>query len=173
MKKYFIIFMIALCAISCKPKADFNKLIKSDYSEALGEFPDSTIKFYEVQTVLDKPITEKVEPIYISASSTIIQIGFDKLKKIDRLYKNGRIKKETVTYLDDAHWMEDFELPVDSININFDVAVKAVRDSGYFPESTYMTLRKPIAPPFKMEYFFGSEQTFYVTVDAITGELRK
>ena len=172
MKKLFIVLMIVLAGVACTPKINFNQLMKTDYANTVIEFPDSVVQFYEVQTVLDKPITKKVEPIYVSASSTIIRIGEDKIKKIDRVFKNGRLKSENIEYLD-GHWMEDFAIPLDSINVSFDTAVKTLRDSSIFPESTYMTFRKPIIPPFRTQYFFGSELTFYVGVDAITGDISK
>ena len=171
MRKFFIICMALLAVVSCKPKVDFVQLMKDDYAAATTEFADSTVRFYEVQTILDKPITVTDEKASVSASTTIIQVG-TKVKQIDRVFKNDRIKEEYVTY-NDGWWIGDFAVPLDSVKLTFNDAVQKLRETNtVLPETTYMTFRKPTAPPFNTEYVFGSEKTFFVYVNAITGEVR-
>ena len=170
MKKIFIILVAILATISCKPKVDFNKLMDADYAAAVSEYPDSVINFYEVETVLDKPITSIDKELNVSTSTTIIQVG-NKVKQIDRTFKNNRIQEENVIY-NDGWWAGDLPIPLDSVKLNFNDAVQRLRETNtVLPETSFMTFRKPASPPFKTYYIFGSEKTFYLFVDAITGEV--
>ena len=90
MKKLFIFIAVLFTVMACDPKVDFNKLMEDDYIAASLEFPNSDIRLYEVQTVMSAPANaEKNE---ILASSTIIQVGKDSVKQIDRTYYRGRIE---------------------------------------------------------------------------------
>lgn len=170
MKKIFIILVAILATISCKPKVDFNKLMDTDYAAAVSEYPDSVVRFYEVETVLDKPINCIDEKLNVSASSTIIQVG-SKVKQIDRTFKNNRIQEENVTY-NNGWWVGDLPIPLDSVKLNFNDAVQRLRETNtVLPETSFMTFRKPASPPFETYYIFGSEKTFYLFVNAITGEV--
>lgn len=170
MKKIFIILVAILATISCKPKVDFNKLMDADYAATVSEYPDSVVHFYEVETVLDKPINCIDEKLNVSASSTIIQVG-NKVKQIDRTFKNNRIQKENVTY-NNGWWVGDLPIPLDSVKLNFNDAVQRLRETNtVLPETSFMTFRKPASPPFETYYIFGSEKTFYLFVNTITGEV--
>ena len=170
MKKFLIIALSLLALVACKPKVDFNKLMQDDYAAAVAEFADSTVRFYEVETVLTTPINLLDEKTSVSASSTIIQVG-TKVKQIDRTFKNDRIKEENVSYLD-GWWAGDLAIPLDSVTLNLTDAIQKLRETNtVLPETTYMTFRKPAAVPFRTQYIFGSEKTFFISVDAITGEV--
>lgn len=170
MKKIFIILVAILATISCKPKVDFNKLMDADYAAAVSEYPDSVVNFYEVEAALDKPITSIDKGLNVSTSTTIIQVG-NKVKQIDRTFKNNRIQEENVTY-NNGWWVGDLPIPLDSVKLNFNDAVQRLRETNtVLPETSFMTFRKPASPPFETYYIFGSEKTFYLFVDAITGEV--
>ena len=169
MKKILFVILAIFAIASCKPKVDFNKLMQDDYAAVVAEFGDS-VKFYEVETVLTKPINLLDDNIAVSASSTIIQAG-NKIKQIDRIFKNSRIKEENVTY-NDGWWAGDFMVELDSVNLNLKDAIQKLHETNtVLPETTYMTFRKPAAPPFRTQYIFGSEKTFFISVDAGTGEV--
>lgn len=168
MKKVFIFIAVLFTVMACNPKVDFNKLMEDDYITASIEFPDSDIKLYEVQTVMSNPANaEKNE---ILASSTIIQVGRDSVKQIDRIYHRGRITEEVET-LKEGIWLGDFEIKLDSIKYSLDDALNIMRQYDSVPSECFMTFRKPVAPPFRMQYIFGSKDTYYMTIDAITGEV--
>jgi hypothetical protein len=39
------------------------------------------------------------------------------------------------------------------------------------PDGDKVTLRQPLSPPFRAVYVFGTVGTFFVSVDALTGEV--
>lgn len=168
MKKIFIFIAALFAVVACNPKVDFNELMEDDYITASIEFPDSDVRLYEVQTVMSNPANaEKNE---ILASSTIIQIGRDSVKQIDRTYHNSRIVEEVET-LKSGIWLGDFEIKLDSIKYTLNDALAIARQYDSVPSEPFMTFRKPVAPPFRMQYIFGSKDTYYMTIDAITGEV--
>ena len=170
MKKIFIFITVLFAVMACNPKVDFNKLMEDDYITTSLEFPDSEVKLYEVQTVMSGPANaEKNE---ILASSTIIQVGRDSVKQIDRIYHNSRIVDEVET-LKEGLWLGDFEIKLDSVKYTLNDALNIMRQYDSVPPEYFMTFRKPVAPPFKLQYIFGSKNSYYMSVDAYTGEVNR
>lgn len=170
MKKIFIFIAVLFTVMACNPKVDFNKLMEDDYIAASLEFPNSDIRLYEVQTVMSAPANaEKNE---ILASSTIIQVGKDSVKQIDRTYYRGRIAEEVET-LKEGIWLGDFAIKLDSVKYTLNDALDIMRQYDSVPSECFMTFRKPVAPPFKLQYIFGSNNSYYMSVDAYTGEVNR
>lgn len=168
MKKIFMFMAIVslMMSTSCKPKQDaFLKQAKSDYETVVKETPDSVFTaLYEIETVLNKYITETDE-LEIAKSLTVIQVG-DSVKTIDRDENTERVE-----YLS-GHWGGDYKIRLDSVKVGFNEAVKLLKKSGLeLPETNFMTFRAPMTPPFQPFYVFGSHKTFFVAVNAVTGEI--
>ena len=167
MKKVFIFIAVLFAVMACNPKVDFNQLMEDDYITACVDFPDSDVKLYEVQTVMSDVASLHPE---ILASTTIIQIGKDTVKQIDRIYSKSRIKDEVETFKHGI-WLGDFEIKLDSVKYTLNDALDILSQYDSVPSEPFMTFRKAVAPPFKLRYIFGSKDTYYIAVDALTGEV--
>ena len=167
MKKALFIILAALSAMSCDHKVDFNELLAEDFAAATLEYPGKEVKLYEVQTVMSQ--TANLPPVVL-ASSTIIQIGRDSVKRIDRIFSKGRIKEEYET-VKEGFWSGNLEIRLDSVKITLNDALDILSQYDGVPREPYMTFRKADEPPFKLRYIFGSRDSYYLAVDALTGEV--
>lgn len=169
MKKLIFVLMGILLFFSCNPTKDFVKQAKEDYAVAVNEA--DTAYFYEVQVILDKPVNEIDDQLNIISTRTVIQENGLRVKFIDRNYSKGKIYKENVE-ITPGLWLGDMPTHLDSIKFSFNDAIKQLKKTNtILPESNKVTFRRPAFPPFKSVYVFGSLNTFFVTVDAITGEV--
>ena len=168
MRKTFFILLAALIAISCNPRVDFNELMEDDYINTSLEFPNSSVRFYEVQAVLSGPCGDVESEIL--ASSTIIQIGRDTIKEIDRTFHDGRIVEQLDT-LKLGPWDGDLPIILDSVKYSLGDAFNIVREHGSTPEDPFVAFRRALRPPFRLQYIFGGRNSYYIFVDAATGEL--
>lgn len=170
MKKIFIVIMSLLMVFACNPKKDvFMEQVKKDYAEAVTE--NEHAYFYEVEAVLDKPVSKIDKGLNIISTKTIIQVDSFKVKEITRDFKKGKVVSENVEYLDGI-WIGDLKIQPDSIELNFSDAVKRLKETNtILPDGDKMTFRCPIAPPFRPVYIFGTMGTFFVSVDAVDGKV--
>ena len=176
MKKIFSILAIAavLLVAGCKPKpVSILNQAKADYAEAIVEVPDSLTAFYEVQMVLDRPISvlSEDENVALFTSKTVYQ-QLDVVTSIDRVYdKKGRIVEENIDKVT-GDWVGDFTMPLDSLVLDLVDAIEKLKEADILlPEADKVTLRCPAVPPFRTYYIFGTYGTFFLGVDAITGEI--
>ena len=167
MKKVLFVVLVAFSAMSCDHKVDFNELLEDDFAAASLEYPDREVKLFEVQTVMSQ--TANLHPVVL-VSSTIIQIGRDSVKRIDRIFSKGRIKEEYVTIKEDV-WPGILEIRLDSVKITLNDALDILSQYDGVPRDHYMTFRKAYDPPYKLRYIFGSKDSYYLAVDALTGEV--
>lgn len=171
MKKVFTLIVMTLALIACQPKTSLLEYAKQDYAQALVEAKDSTVQFLEVQTTLNKPITNLGKnKIEIVASRTVIKEGL-KVKYIDRTFKKGKVVSVDTDYRY-GFWIGDLKIEPNSVKLDFKDALKALKKSGKtLPESNKMTFRAPLQPPFEPQYLFGSVGTFVVAINANTGKV--
>ena len=169
MKKILFMLMSVLLIFSCNPPKDFIKQAKEDYAVAKSEI--DTVRFYEVQIILDKPVKEVNDQKNIISTRTVIQRPDCKVKFVDREYNHGKPYQEEVEFTD-GFWLEDIAIELDSVKLSFNDAVRRLKETNtILPESNKAVFRCPFAPPFRTEYIFGSFNTFFVSVDAISGEV--
>lgn len=168
MQKVLFFIFVVLTLSSCTQRVDFNNLMEDDYINTAMAYPNSTVKLYEVQAVMSKPCN--AEENEILASSTIIQIGKDTIREIDRIFHDGKIIEECDT-LKQGVWINDFPIAIDSIKYSLNDALEIVRGYKSAPGEPFVTLRRPVMSPFRLQYIFGGQDTYYMFVDAITGEI--
>lgn len=178
MKKFYSIFAVAvlLLMVGCKAKvAPVLDQAKADYAVALEEvgIPALTA-FYEIEMQLDKPVSAiaKDEDIQLQNALTVIAAGNSRVKFIDRTYdKKGRIVSEDVDY-GHGDWLGDCKMALDSLVLDLPDAIQRLKEANQvLPDGDKVTLRQPLSPPFRAQYIFGTVGTFFVSVDAITGEV--
>lgn len=176
MKKIFTLFAVAamLLMVGCKPKpVSILNQSKADYAEVVAEMPDSLVAFYEVEMVLDKPISElnHGQEVGLLSAVTVIQMS-DSVKFIAREYDKKNQVASCEVEKEKGFWLGDFNMPLDSLNLDFADAIQRLKETDIvLPEADKVTLRKPAAPPFRTYYIFGTKGTFFIDVDAITGEV--
>lgn len=178
MKKLFSFLAVAamLLAVGCKPKvASVLPLAKADYEQALQEVGDTNLTaFYEIEMQLDKPVSavNKGEDVQLAKALTVIQTGEHKVKFIDRTYnEKGEVVNETYEY-GHGDWLGDVAMDLNSIVLDLPDAIKKLQETNQLlPDGDKVTLRQPLSPPFKALYIFGTVGTFFVSVDAVTGEV--
>lgn len=175
MKKIFsfvVVALVALTLVGCKPKpvAVLNQA-KADYAVMAAE--DSSARFYEVEMVLDRPISylNQNRNVRLSSSRTVGQIDTT-VKYFDRDYNRyGKIVKEEISSVVGS-WMGDDKMELDSLVLDLSDAMKKLQESDIIlPEADKVVLRRPLMPPFSTYYIFGTYGTFFVLVDAVTGEV--
>ena len=169
MNKIPIIISLACLFISCEHKVNFNELMEDDYISTSMEFPDKEIHLYEVRAVMSGMANSHPE---IEASSTIIQIGKDSVKEIYRVFNDNRIEKETDT-VKKAILLPNMGIELDSVNISLDNALGILSLQGSVPGEPFMTFRKIPEHPSRARYIFGSKDTYYITIDATTGNIER
>ena len=176
MKKIFIVlaFIAALLVASCKPEpAKILDSAKADYAEAIAAASDSTVGFYEIEMVLDNPISDIREgkEVKLESARTVIQID-SLVKFIDREYNEKGQIVNTETSEEVGLWVGDLNMPLDSLAFDLPDAIQRLKESDIIlPEGDKVTLRQPLNPPFRTYYIFGTHGTFFIAVDAITGEV--
>ena len=165
-----------LVMVGCEVKvAPVLPQAKIDYAEALEEvgIPALTA-FYEIEMQFDKPVSAigKGEDVQLLNALTVIQTGNHKVKFIDRSYdKKGNIV-ETDPFYQKGDWLGDCAMNLDSLVLDLPDAVEKLKETNQvLPDGDKVTLRQPLSPPFRPLYIFGTVGTFFVAVDAITGEV--
>lgn len=178
MKKIYFILAVAamLFAVGCKPKvASVLPLAKADYEQALQEVGDTNLTaFYEIEMQLDKPVSaiNNGEDVQLAKALTVIQTGEHKVKFLDRDYnEKGEVVNETYEY-GHGDWLGDIAMNLDSLVLDLPDAIKKLQETNQvLPDGDKVTLRQPLSPPFRALYIFGTVGTFFVAVDAVTGEV--
>ena len=178
MKKLFSILAVAalLVMTGCKTKvASVLPLAKADYAEALQEVEIPAFAcFYEIEMQLDKPVSavNKGEDVQLAKALTVIRTGNHDVKFIDRTYnEKGEVVGTEVEY-GHGDWLGDVAMCLDSLVLDLPDAIKKLQETNQvLPDGDKVTLRQPLSPPFRAQYIFGTVGTFFVSVDAITGEV--
>ena len=178
MKKLISILAVAalLVMTGCKTKvASVLPLAKADYAEALQEVEIPAFAcFYEIEMQLDKPVSaiNKGEDVQLAKALTVIRTGDHKVKFIDRTYnEKGQVADESYEY-GHGDWLGDVAMCLDSLVLDLPDAIKKLQETNQvLPDGDKVTLRQPLSPPFRALYIFGTVGTFFVSVDAITGEV--
>jgi hypothetical protein len=63
-------------------------------------------------------------------------------------------------------------MALDSLVLDLPDAIQRLKEANQvLPDGDKVTLRQPLSPPFRAQYIFGTVGTFFVSVDAITGEV--
>lgn len=177
MKKLFIALVLA-CALlfaSCNPEpARVLEQAKADYAVAVSEASDSSfVAFFEIEMVLDNPISALNEGVDVKLQEAVSILQIDSLvRSIDRTYNaKGKIVS-TETSEEIGSWVSDSKIALDSLVYDLPEALQRLREAEIIlPEANKVTLRAPLAPPFKTYYIFGTYGTEFVAVDAISGEV--
>lgn len=180
MKKtfYLIVMAIMACAIftSCEPKKkeepkkdyvlNFDSIIKSDYAMVSEEFGDDVL-FYESQVRFEEFIDsadtftiESIVDVYQCNDTCVIVRHFND------------VEKPLIEKINDL-WLEDFKLDVNPA-VNLDSAIAILKNSEFeLPHGKNMTYRRPVSKEFYENgfYIFGSKGTFFLKVDANSGEV--
>jgi len=179
MKKIFSMLAAAMLLVmtGCEVKvAPVLPQAKADYAEALEEtgIPALTA-FYEIEMQLDKPVSaiNKGEDVQLLKALTVIAAGNKKVKFIDRTYdKKGNVVDANVDY-GTGNWLGDCPMNLDSLVLDLPDAIERLKETNQaLPTGDKVTLRQPLSPPFRALYIFGTVGTFFVSVDAITGEVK-
>lgn len=176
MKKIFIAAILALAMlVGCNPEAKVLEQAKVDYATAVADAPEeANVCLYEIEMVLDNPVSDLKEgkKVKLQSSTTVIQID-TMVRFINRTYDSkGKIVSENVVEEAGA-WLEDMNIPLDSLNYDLPDALQALAEfDEALPEGDKVTLRAPLVPPFKDTYYiFGTMGTFFVSVNAVSGEI--
>lgn len=178
MKKVFSILAAAMllimtgCEVKVTPVLD---QAKADYAEVLDEVAVPALaQFYEIEMQLDKPVSaiNKGENVQLLNAVTVLRAGNSRVKFIDRTYDNkGNVVSLDTTY---AHgdWLGDCNMHLDSLVLDLPDAIQRLKEvNQVLPDGDKVTLRQPLAPPFRALYIFGTQGTFFVSVDAVSGEV--
>ena len=178
MKKIFSILaaMALLIMTGCEVKVTpVLEQAKADYAETVAEVEIPALaQFYEIEMQLDKPVSviNNGEDVQLLKALTVLRAGDKRVKFIDRTYdKKGVVTAEDTTY---AHgdWLGDCNMVLDSLVLDLPDAIQKLKEANQvLPEGDKVTLRQPLSPPFKAQYIFGTVGTFFVSVDALTGEV--
>lgn len=178
MKKIFsfvAVAFVALALVSCKPKpvAVLNQA-KVDYAEMVAEAPDSLpVSFYEIEMVLDRPISDLNQGRDVRVISTRTVIQTDTLVTFtDRNYnQEGKIVGEGKNGVVGT-WIGDNKIDLDSLVLDLPDVMKKLRETDtVLPETDRVVLRRSLMSPFNTYYIFGTQGTSFVLVNAITGEI--
>lgn len=84
---------------------------------------------------------------------------------------NTHFVKEEFETVKEGVWSGDLEIRLDSVKITLNDALDILSQYDGVPREPYMTFRKADEPPYRPRYIFVSYDTFYVAVDALTGEV--
>lgn len=183
MKKIILILatlVASLSLVGCKCGHDvepalpeFNSLLKSDLEMVKINNPGLTVKLMEVETELSDTLS-KVGPdaVHVMKAIEVFLVqnpDGDKVVFIDRDYENDTFDMSEKA----GFWVGDSALDVEKTG-NIDKAIEALYKSGKnLPETIFMTLRIPldgVAREYPI-YIFGSQNTFFLGVDAGTYEV--
>lgn len=177
MKKLFNVFAILALVVSlasCNPKpVSILNQAKADYAEAIAETPDTLTALYEIQMVLDKPISVVHQDGAVRLLTSMTAIQQDSIVTLkNRAYdKKGKVIENEVEQVV-GYWLGDMRMPLDSLVLDLADAIQKLQETDIvLPEGDKVTLRTPAAPPFRPLYIFGTHGTFFVAVDAISGEV--
>lgn len=176
MKKIIKFFALAALMVmfACNPKpVSIINQAKADYAEAVAETPDSLVAFYEVQMILDQPVSVLHEDgtVRLIASRSAIQQD-SIVTIIDRTYdkKGNEVDKNVDKVV--GYWLGDMNMPFDSLKLDLADAIQRLQEANIIlPEADKVTFRTPAAPPFRPVYIFGTHGTFFVAVDAMSGDV--
>ena len=177
MKKIFVVLTLAaaLLVAGCKPQpVSVLKQAKADYAAVVEEAPEGAqVAFYEIEMVLDNPVSALNEGKDIKLQSARTVIQQDSLVKfIDRFYNDKGKVTDTELIEETGFWVGDLNMPLDSLVLDLQDAINKLKETDtILPEGDKVTLRAPLAPPFRTYYIFGTYGTFFIAVDAITGEV--
>lgn len=171
MKKFLM--MVAMIATmvftSCekeKKTVSFLDTLKADYEQVVASHSDSVIVFYEAQCELDGTVNERKE-VSMLAFREVFQ-GDSMVYLVDRCLTNDSVAYDSVK----GYWMEDLVIGLDSI-CDFNTALESLYKADMvLPESNLVTLRRPLySVQYNPLYVFGSVNTSFVAVDAVTLEV--
>ena len=178
MKRIFSILavMTLLVATGCKHKvAPVLPQAKADVEAARQEAEHpALVGYFELEMQLDKPVSavQKGEDVQLLKALTVLRTADQTVKFIDRTYdEKGNIVAED-SELVKGDWMGDCVMHLDSLVLDLPDAIEKLKESNQaLPDGDKVTLRQPLSPPFRALYIFGTFGTFFVSVDAITGEV--
>lgn len=178
MKRIFSILavMTLLVATGCKHKvAPVLPQAKADVEAARQEAEHpALVGYFELEMQLDKPVSavQKGEDVQLLKALTVLRTADQTVKFIDRTYdEKGNIVAED-SELVKGDWMGDCVMNLDSLVLDLPDAIEKLKESNQvLPDGDKVTLRQPLSPPFRALYIFGAFGTFFVSVDAITGEV--
>ena len=178
MKKIFAMFAAAMLLVltGCEVKvAPVLPQAKADYTEALAEVgnPELTA-FYEIEMQLNKPVSalNYGEDVQLLNALTVIQAGEKNVKFIGRTYNEKGEVVGTETEYKRGDWFGDCAMNLDSLVLDLPDAIEKLKETNQvLPDGDKVTLRQPLSPPFRPLYIFGTVGTFFVAVDAWTGEV--
>ena len=178
MKRFFSIFAVVmlLVVVGCKQKvASVLPQAKADVELAKQEAEHpALVGYFELEMQLDKPVSaiNKGENAQLLNALTVMRVGDQVVKFIDRTYdKKGNVVSEETDFVK-GDWLGDCVMHLDSLVLDLPDAIEALKETNQvLPDSDKVTLRQPLSPPFKARYIFGTAGTFFVSVDAITGEV--
>ena len=180
MKRIFSILavMTLLVATGCKHKvAPVLPQAKADVEAARQEAEHpALVGYFELEMQLDKPVSavQKGEDVQLLKALTVLRTADQTVKFIDRTYdEKGNIVAED-SELVKGDWMGDCVMHLDSLVLDLPDAIEKLKESNQaLPDGDKVTLRQPLSPPFRALYIFGTFGTFFVSVDAITGEVAR
>lgn len=178
MKRIFSILavMTLLVATGCKHKvASVLPQAKADVEAARQEAEHpALVGYFELEMQLDKPVSavQKGEDVQLLKALTVLRTADQTVKFIDRTYdEKGNIVAED-SELVKGDWMGDCVMHLDSLVLDLPDAIEKLKEANQvLPDGDKVTLRQPLSPPFRALYIFGTFGTFFVSVDAITGEV--
>ena len=175
-----VVALVALAATlfttkSCKPEEEvvaptFNEYVMEDFNYAKSFENDSTtVRFYEVETVLNGNVdTLTYDALAVVSSMTVFSVN-DTVYMRTRTYETGEVVEEKAA----GYWVGT--APMDSVDfvVPFEKAVELLYSTNYpLPAGDKMTLRKPLDGKTENPlYIFGTVGTHFISVDAMTGEV--
>ena len=178
MKKIFTLLavMAMLMATGCKHKvASVLPQAKADVELARQEAEHpALVGYFELEMQLDKPVSaiSKGEDVQLLKALTVLRTADQTVKFIDRTYdEKGKVVAED-SELVKGDWLGDCVMHLDSLVLDLPDAIEKLKQTNQvLPDGDKVTLRQPLSPPFKAMYIFGTVGTFFVSVDAVTGEV--
>lgn len=172
MKKvlYFLAaIFVALGLVSCKDKCTYNKMLVENYERITTEYADDVIEFREAEITL-------IDSIHVAdprktdvATVTEIYQGETSDSVMFVVFNDG-ISGESYDKM--GVWLGSGHVDFTSINYTLTDALRILQGSGLeLPKTIFVTFRRPTYSAYENPlYIFGSEYTFYLFVDAVTGE---
>ena len=172
----FLAVIALLVATGCKHEiAPVLPQAKADIEAARQEAEHpALVGFFELEMQLDKPVSAiaKGEDVQLLKSLTVLRAGDQNVKFIDRTYdEKGNVVAEDSEFVK-GDWLGDCVMHLDSLVLDLPDAVARLKEANQvLPDGDKVTLRQPLSPPFRALYIFGTVGTFFVSVDAVTGEV--
>lgn len=148
-----------------KPKTvvSFLDTLKADYENVVAQHDSAVVMFYEAQCQLTANVSDRAD-VTLEEYMDVIQCD----SVVFTATRN--VPAQTVVYDSvNGYWMEDLVVNLDTI-CDITVAIEALYKSDMvLPESNLVTLRRPLyKEDYNPLYIFGSTNTKYVAVDAVT-----